>query len=421
MHLEEGDAAIRKILKRAILILQVDELLARGNSFEDLVQAAQDISPHWYTPYERSAFRFDVDDYMAKVPGSQQVTLINRFSFMPLKGPVSMASPDVCFCIHLDATDASIDGTRAYLGRVIGEGERGALMGRFNLKRRPYLGTTSMDAELSLVMANVAAIRPGSLVYDPFVGTGSLLCTAAAFGGLVLGSDIDGRQMRGTVGVDNRKGIVTYGTSVADEGTLVDEEKGVIRERGKNCTDPGPESLERPNRSLVGNLRTYGLDGHLLDALVFDIRQHPWRADALPSMRSMQFDTILTDPPYGVRAGAKKIGTRNPYPISSSAGLTAEEKALRYPKTVAYEMEELAEDLHKFAAHFLRPGGRLVYWYPAEFIAEGTKVDGESKKRSLMEAEVRAILPIVSELKLLSLSRQPCRLFDRWLLVYEKQ
>lgn len=413
------------ILKRAILILQVDELLAQGDSFEELVQAAQAISHHWYKPYEQLAFRFDVDDYMAKVSGPQQVTLINRFSFMPLKGPVSMANPGVRFCIHLDATDVSIGSTRAYLGRVIGEGERGALIGRFNLKRRPYLGTTSMDAELSLVMANVAAIRTGSLVYDPFVGTGSLLCTAAAFGGLVLGSDIDGRQMRGTVGVDNRKENA-YSTGVAEgmgggrghagKNMAMGEETEI----GDTGADPSSNSPEQSNRSLVGNLRTYGLEGHLLDALVFDIRQHPWRADA-SSSRSMQFDTILTDPPYGVRAGAKKIGTRSPYPISASAGLTAEERALRYPKTIAYEMEELAEDLHKFAAHFLRPGGHLVYWYPAEFIVEEAGAGEEVKKRSRVEAEVRAMLPTVDGLKLLSLSRQPCRLFDRWLLVYERQ
>lgn len=382
-HFAGGDGTIKQILKRAILVLQIDELLAQGGSFEELVVAAQRIPSHWYEPHGQAAFRFDVDDYMAKVPGPQQVALINRFSFMPLRGPVSMSSPRVRFCIHLDATSMGSGATSAYLGRVVGEGERGALMGRFNLKRRPYLGTTSMDAELSLVMANVAAIRTGSLVYDPFVGTGSLLCTAAAFGGLVLGSDIDGRQIRGTVGVDDRGG--------------------------------GSDEWER-DRSLVGNMRAYALEGHLLDALVFDIRQHPWRTDSAP-IRSIQFDAILTDPPYGVRAGAKKIGTRSPYPISASAGLTAEERALRYPKTIAYEMEELAEDLHGFAVRFLRPGGRLVYWYPAEFVIEAS----DGSKRSRGEDEVQAVLPRVHGLRLLSMLRQPCRLFDRWLLVYVRE
>ena len=38
---------------------------------------------------------------------------------------------------------------------------------------------------------------PGKFVYDPFAGTGSLLYTCAHWGSMVVGSDIDGRQMRG--------------------------------------------------------------------------------------------------------------------------------------------------------------------------------------------------------------------------------
>lgn len=50
-----------------------------------------------------------------------------------------------------------------------------------------------MEAEASLVMANMAHARPGTLAYDPFVGTGSMLYTSAHFGAMVMGSDIDGR------------------------------------------------------------------------------------------------------------------------------------------------------------------------------------------------------------------------------------
>lgn len=50
-----------------------------------------------------------------------------------------------------------------------------------------------MEAELSLIMANQAKAKPGALIYDPFVGTGSMLYTSAFFGAYVIGSDIDGR------------------------------------------------------------------------------------------------------------------------------------------------------------------------------------------------------------------------------------
>lgn len=40
-----------------------------------------------------------------------------------------------------------------------------------------------MDTQLSLLMANQAKVKQGDFVFDPFVGTGSLLVSAAKFGG----------------------------------------------------------------------------------------------------------------------------------------------------------------------------------------------------------------------------------------------
>lgn len=38
-------------------------------------------------------------------------------------------------------------------------------------------------------------------------------------------------------------------------------------------------------------------------------QQNPWRTDAF-------LDAIVTDPPYGVRAGAKRLGRKNPADLS---------------------------------------------------------------------------------------------------------
>jgi len=56
---------------------------------------------------------------------------------------------------------------------ALGEGR--ALIDEYSLKKRGYLGNTSMSSEWSFVMANQALARSGSLVFDPFVGTGTLL------------------------------------------------------------------------------------------------------------------------------------------------------------------------------------------------------------------------------------------------------
>lgn len=57
----------------------------------------------------------------------------------------------------------------------IAEGTARRLISHFDVKKRAYYGTTSMEAEMSLLMANQAQSAPSKLIYDPFVGTGSML------------------------------------------------------------------------------------------------------------------------------------------------------------------------------------------------------------------------------------------------------
>ena len=44
-----------------------------------------------------------------------------------------------------------------------------------------------MDPTLALIMSNMALVNKDYFVYDPFVGTGSLLVAAAHFGAHVAG------------------------------------------------------------------------------------------------------------------------------------------------------------------------------------------------------------------------------------------
>lgn len=68
-----------------------------------------------------------------------------------------------------------------------------------------------MASELSLIMANQAQAGPGKVIYDPFVGTGSMLYTSAWFGATVMGSDIDGRHIRGKHGKSVFDSAAQYG------------------------------------------------------------------------------------------------------------------------------------------------------------------------------------------------------------------
>ena len=71
---------------------------------------------------------------------------------------------------------ATTDGDSGYVplqsvfGRVVCEGPN--IMTDYDLKKRPFIGTTTMDAVCSHLAAAAARVSEGDLVLDPFCGTG---------------------------------------------------------------------------------------------------------------------------------------------------------------------------------------------------------------------------------------------------------
>lgn len=151
-----------------------------------------------------------------------------------------------------------------YFGRWIADSSR-ELVAKYDLKKRRYISTTSMDAELSLVTANIALAGPGKLFYDPFVGTGGFCVAASKFGASTFGSDIDPRSFK------------------------------------------GPGMAKGEPMGLFSNFQQYGLESKFVDAFSSDLTNTP--------IRTCQFlDGIVCDPPYGVREGLKVLGTRDGIP-----------------------------------------------------------------------------------------------------------
>jgi tRNA (guanine10-N2)-methyltransferase len=243
----------------------------------------------------------------------EQLNIIALFKDFPIweKCPVDLKKPERIFWIMGDfgrETEEERPHT-VYFALEICDGNT-ALIERFNVKKRQYIGTTSMDSELSLLIANQALARPATLAYDPFAGTGSLLVVCAHFGCMSLGGDIDVRMLKGE--------------------------------------DTGP--------NVQSNFVQYGVPDRLLDLFVGD--------NARPCMRQKpMFDAIVADPPYGVREGARKVGKKK----------KAIEREKTHPKPqnpetkhisscVAYASADVLKDLLSLAARMLVMGGRLVYW-----------------------------------------------------------
>lgn len=217
---------------------------------------------------------------------------------------------------------------RVFFGLKMHESSR-HLVAKLALTRRSYLGPTSLDAQLALLMCNLGKCKPGVVVWDPFVGTGSITVAAARLGAHTLGTDIDIRVLRGKMG----------------------------RSIGTNFTQYG---LPRPELIRMDN--------------------------SLPCLRMTPagiLDCIVCDPPYGVRAGARKSGRSErqaqrlvdraeqrqeaadagtPLPPADPSRGPA---MPHIPPTQIYAADDVMTDLMDVAARALVVGGRLVYLLPA--------------------------------------------------------
>ncbi|KAL0239063.1 hypothetical protein PCE1_004754 [Barthelona sp. PCE] len=130
-----------------------------------------------------------------------------------------------------------------------------AIIGKLALNRRPFIGTTSLDPLWALLMCRIARVKPGSVVYDCFCGTGSVIITAAMLGAHVIGTELDVRWLNGRIGEKY--------THTGEVHTVADN----FKELGL------PEPVV-----ARGNA-------------------------AYPVLRSGIVDAIICDPPYGKRVG----------------------------------------------------------------------------------------------------------------------
>ena len=238
-----------------------------------------------------------------------------------LSKPEVVALSEIC---SVDATPRA--PLRIYFGRQIASSSR-HLIEKHDLKKRPYISTTSMDAELALVTANLALAGPGKIFLDPFVGTGGFLVSAAEFGALTFGSDIDGRSFRG---------------------------KGNGIERG-----------------VGANFRRYGLEHGLGDCIISDLTNTPLRVSTSGSgVAERWIDGIICDPPYGIREGLKVLGMRNSKVEAGKIdlhlidGLPAHMREDYVAPKRPYSFSNMLNDILEFAASTLVDNGRLAFWMP---------------------------------------------------------
>lgn len=189
----------------------------------------------------------------------------------------------------------------------------------YQLPDRVFLGPTSMDHELAFIMCEVAGLKPGDIVCDPFAGTCSILVSAASYGCITIGGDLNIRVLRG------------------------------------KSTD----------ENFSKNFLQYGLPQPIISH--HDVNRIAYQC--------LCIDAILCDPPYSIRAGSRKGKAADvAHPAESVDDTdnlvtdTVFTRSWNYNKfSVASQHQDTADiflSVLKFAAWTLKLDGHLVFWMP---------------------------------------------------------
>lgn len=174
-------------------------------------------------------------------------------------------------------------------------------------------------------MANQAKITPGTIVLDPFCGTGSLLLAASHFGAITVGGDIDSRVLKG------------WGVSRFNFNVPVLSENTSIFQNFIHYKLPVPEILRidvaawtrYPGKALTSHIK-------------------PW------------IDVILTDPPYGVRACVRQVSSKT----NTTEEAVVDKNADFIPATCVTTTTCVINSLLDIASLLLVDNGLLVFLCP---------------------------------------------------------
>ncbi|WPG99592.1 Hypothetical protein R9X50_00241000 [Acrodontium crateriforme] len=365
---EWNSARARNLIARSILATGIYELWGAGTDYAslhaDVRRRTQAVWPECYT----QSFRFEIDAFHGSRSTEERRRIYESFKYMGFIGGVDMSKPDNQFTVfeeyQLDAVgNAGPEPIRLYLGRAVAESGRKAV-NKYNLKKRKYIATTSMDAELSLVTANMALAAPGRIAYDPFTGTGSFPLSCAHFGSAVAGSDLDGRSIRGA-----------------------------------------------PQRNVATNFAQYNTSHLYLGGFVADVTNSP-----LVQRRFL--DSIVCDPPYGVREGLKVLGSPRielQQEVILQDGTPAHLAPGYIPPKKPYSFFRMLDDILAFSADRLVDRGRLCMWMPVAGAVEETGSD-----EAIVGGETEFAIPRHPALEVLSVCTQDFNKWSRRLLTYRR-
>lgn len=432
----ESDEHCARLASRSVSLNAIFEVWGEGTNKEELHSAVKryvEASAEAKSMVEKKSFKFKVVGFNRHFSLPDQLKLIESFAWLDWGGKVDMKNPEERFWIlelyRYQATETE-SYVKSWMVRQVTESSR-SLVDAYTLKNRKFLGTTSMESEISFFSSNQVLAGEGKLIFDPFVGTGSLLITSAALGAHVMGADIDHEVLIGSrrvMAIDDAKrggrsagkyrrtpeqeaelklqqqaakearqanaakksaqepeqaqdstksesGEITKSGEISSQSGEVPSTSSVAPSSSESVAVPAASQTPPPSghvkRGVRANFEQYGLQHQLVDLVVFDSSKH----SVFKTLGRLPFlDGIVCDPPYGIRAGAKKIGLRqHTAEKHEKRGTTHSPIHLNpsdpgwlphTPQCVPYSVPDVLTDLLDFSARSLKVGGRLVFWLP---------------------------------------------------------
>lgn len=205
-----------------------------------------------------------------------------------------------------------------------------------DVKKRAFIGTTTMPADRALLMSNLGVVTGGRTILDPFCGSGGLLLSSALLAASVVGSDVDAE-------------LLSF------------------------CDAPlrFPNSPHRPNRgvelvSYGDSFTELGLEKPvLLPGL--DIQSDDFLSKVQQANHGQRYDAIVTDPPYGIRESSSKMSD-----------------------------EQITERLCEVASQVLKPLGRLVFLRVVECTHETLEQTQHDLESELNQVATRFCFDVLS-------------------------
>ena len=186
------------LANRSISVQSVSRLLGDGATFEEMVAACQGAEHD----VNEGSFAVKVQCHNRRITDQMRKGFIaDLVEGLKLTAPVNLKSPDRLVLLSLQFNvDGPLEPTHCYASVYMCDGNS-TFPDKFNLKKRKHLNTTSMESAIALYSAVQGLVGPGTVAYDPFCGSGSILVAMASLGSYVIGSDLYFPSMFKAVGV----------------------------------------------------------------------------------------------------------------------------------------------------------------------------------------------------------------------------